>query len=309
MGKGRIVNGNIREDLKFDNDNYYVRNFESLEKFYDFCETEIPPTKDGYVFSSHSKSYDAKKSKGTKDWEEAVNIARFGWHEGLKDLDYYEELADRDYSKREHSNLWDIELSTQGAYVDVEAYLTGQPECMCEFKSKEVNRFADIVVNSAYSCFVKKETVFNRGREIMKLVDVLEKNNIKTRIVLFNIISTSGINRGDKYISKIVAKEYNQMLDQDQLAFPLLHASFLRRYFFACIEQEEDIRGKFGVFGGYGYPCHISKLHKEIVAEKERNTHLFMFDDINHLDEQVKSVKESVINIISGKKEIINATI
>lgn len=309
MGKVRVVNGNIREDLKFNYDNYYVRNFESLEKFYDFCETEIPPTKNRHTWSSHSKSSDAVNSKGTKDWEEAVRLARFGWPEGLKDLDYYEELADRDYGKREYSNLWDIELSTQGAYVDVEAYLTGQPECMCEFKSKNVNKFADIIVNATYSCFVKKETVFNRGREIMKLVDALEKHNIKTRIVIFENVCAKGMNNGDRYIVKIVAKDYNQMLDQDQLAFPLLHASFLRRYCFACIEQEEDIRRKFGVFGGYGNPGHISKLPKEIVAENEQNTHLFMFDDINHLDREVKVVKESVINMITGKKEIANGTV
>ena len=99
MGKeSRVINGNIRSDLKIDRTKFYVRNFESLEKFYDFCETEITePEEKGYVWASHSERSRDKESRGTKNWEEAVRLARFGWPEGLIDLDYYEEMSARVY--------------------------------------------------------------------------------------------------------------------------------------------------------------------------------------------------------------------
>lgn len=287
--------GNYRIDKKFDV-NYYIRSFESLDEFYDIVCNE----KGLDDYASHNKDSDRERFTWTYNFDEAVELARNGWEEGLKDLDYYESMADKDYAIKSNDRMLDVELNTTGAYVDVGAYLQGQPECMCDFVTKRTNTFADILINVTTNCNVSTKTIFNRGREIMKLVDALEKAHIKTRIIFMMVECPDwSVNMGDRYIVKVVGKDYNQMLDQNRLIFALAHASFFRRFLFCCTEMEKDIREKFGCpYGGYGAPGNIQKLDERVWKSDFENTYTFLFDDINHADEDIESVKEKVREII-----------
>lgn len=286
-----LLLGNYRNHYQKDGNNYYLRDFK-LEEFYDF----VAQQKDDGKVASHKKD---EKFRGTKTFEEALKLAREGWKEGLDGLEYYEDIAYRDYAIKEANNMWDVSLNVSGAYVDIGSYLEGVPECMCDFVAKDINKFADVIINPSCSCWVKKETMFKRGREILKLIDVLEKNHIKTRVSTLNIFCTGDINEGDRYIVKVLIKDYNELLDQNRIVFPLCNVSFVRRFSFASLELEKDIRGDFGCpIGGYGCPGNIEKLPEEMWKSDYTNTHTFLFDDINRTEQDIKEVKKQVQNMV-----------
>lgn len=296
---GKMTNplqGNYRYDKVINGVNHYVREFDNLAQLYNLvCDSD-----DCSKYSSHTKGEEG--FYGTDTFDEAVKLARYGWEEGLKDLDYYEDMADKAYASKVNDNMWDVELSTTGSYVDVGTYLQGIPECMCDFVSKRTNTFADIIVNPTISCKVSKKTIMIRGREIMKLIDVLEKRHIKTRVVVMSVVCSRLMNTGDRWVVKVVAKDYNEMLDQNRLIFVLAHSSYPRRMMFVVQEKEKDIRGIFGCpSGGYGHPGNISKLPDEIWKPQFENTYTFLFDDVNHYDEEVKYVKKRVEEIVTGR--------
>lgn len=292
------LNGNYRQDKKIGNDMYYVREFANLDEFYNLvCDAQ-----GNDEYSSHREDDEDEPFHGTSTFDEAVKLARYGWEKGLKDLDYYEDMADKAYASKSNDNMWDVELSTTGSYVDVGAYLQGVPECMCDFVSKRTNTFADIIVNPTVSCWVKPVTIMNRGREIMKLVDALEKRHIKTRVVIISVVCSDNVNEGDRWITKVTAKDYNEMLDQNRLVFALAHAAYPRRMMFALQELEKDIRRDFGCpYGGYGRPGNVAKLPDEVWKPQFENTYTFVFDDVNHYKEDVKDVKNRVEKIVTGR--------
>ena len=272
---------------------YFVREFDSLDEFYNVaCKDEGLK---GYASHSESSSkYDFTK---THTFSDAVHLARYGWEEGLAKLDYYEEMADKDYASKVADNIWDVENQVTGSYVDVASYLQGIPECMCDFVSKRTNNFADVIVNPTISAFVKADTIIKRGREIIKLVDALEKRHIKTRVSLIQVVKGW---EGNYYILHITCKDYNDLLDQNRLVFALAHPSMTRRIMFAMQEQETDIREDFGCpDGGYGRPGNIKNLAPEIWKSKYENTYTFIFDDVNHTEEDIDEVKKKVEEIVN----------
>lgn len=292
------LKGNYRMDKRIGGKDYYVREFYNLDTFYDVaCVDEGL-----WAYSSHKENSDKTKFTATETFADAVKLARNGWEEGLKKLDYYEEMSDKDYASKISDNTWDVEHQVTGSYVDVSAYLQGVPECMCDFVSKRTNSFADVVINPTISCWVKQQTIIDRGREIMKLVDALEKRHIKTRVSLIEVVKGE-YDWSKTYVNNIVCKDYCEVLDQNRLIFALAHPSMPRRLMFALQEQEVDINYDFGCpGGGYGVPGKIKDLPDEIWKEGLENTYTFLFDDINHTQEYVKEVKKRVEEIVRGNK-------
>lgn len=290
------IDGNYRMDKIIHNTLFAVREFDNLEEFYDVsCKDEGLEK-----YSSHGESSDKYDFTKTHNFADAVHLARYGWEEGLKKLDYYEEMADKDYASKIADNVWDVENQVTGSYVDVASYLQGIPECMCDFVSKRTNNFADVIVNPTISAFVKTGTIIKRGREIIKLVDALEKRHIKTRVSLIQVVKNAGGYDDGYYILHITCKDYNDLLDQNRLAFALAHPSMTRRIMFAMQEQETDIREQFGCpHGGYGRPGNIKYLPPEIWKSKYENTYTFIFDDVNHTEKDIDEVKKKVEEIVS----------
>lgn len=293
------IQGNYRMDKRIGNADYYVREFYNLDTFYDVVCTDEGISN----YNSHRVSKDREKFTGTHTFYEAVKLARYGWEDGLKKLEYYEEMADKDYASKVADNVWDVENQVTGSYVDVGAYLQGVPECMCDFVSKRTNTFADVLVNPSISCWVKGKTIIDRGREIMKLVDALEKRHIKTRVCLMFVVKGEFNDDSKFYVVNIVCKDYCELLDQNRLIFALAHPSMVRRLLFSMMEQEKDIGEDFGCpCGGYGIPGNIKNLPEEIWKEGLENTYTFIFDDINHTAEDVKEVKKRVEEIVRGDR-------
>lgn len=194
---------------------------------------------------------------GTATFEDAMRLAKEGWPEGMARV------------KEMTESLWkvigqqmtrvDVDYDVAGSFADVDRFLTGEPENMVLFVEDENVRGRGKVVkiwaNMAASCGVSTETIFCRGAAVVALVDALEKLGYSCEIVVASAIA--GRWRGDEDVLQydVCVRKAGEPLDLDRLAFALANAAWLRRLVFSAKEQEDEgIRRRFGIPGGYGYP-------------------------------------------------------
>ena len=272
-----------------------TRVFESLGEFYRYAiyDDSCPEnTNDNAKFSPSSRKCGSGWA-GTDTWEEAVDLATNGWTDGLREL-RYKINSDNKFIKG-ISNRFKMRSDVTGSFVDVDAYIRGEPECMMEFEMRTEPRFATIFVSGVASSCVGAEEILNRGRKILEVVDALEQNNIRTRIV--QIIASEKDDNQDRLI--ITCKDYQQRLDMESLNFALCNAAQLRRFAFAAWERaprewREKVGFHQGLFAGYGRPIDgIKKVIKDMAPTDNEPYIVFdagVADHYEKIDEQVEQL-------------------
>lgn len=210
---------------------------------------------------------------GTENFDQAMNMARYGWTEKLDKIRKLETEIPQIYKT---IPIPETKFSVAGNSVDVGRYLMGVPDCMRQTRRRIseytdiTHKYVKIVVNVAVSWTLGEDDIFNRGKNIATVINALESNNIHTKLVLMNQVYKDETEEQKKskgqspdaprYTTFITLKDYKDNFYLEKLMFPLAHRSFLRRLVFASKEREsEAIRQKFGFHkdGGYGIPGDI----------------------------------------------------
>lgn len=284
---------------------YFVSDFDSLEEFYDFVDRYEKKYCIGKSSHNHKIEFN-----GTRNFEEARKLARVtGDLDSLKMLNFDDELELRKFAKGLSLEGLDVSLQTSGSYVDIDAYIQGQPECMAEFTESYIPKFCDIMINIAQSCGISKNTIKQRGITLFRLIDALERARIRTRIQLVWPLSvTYKDDDCNMSILRVVCKDYGQVLNKEQLSFAICHASFMRRFCFCHSEitsgfcSEGDNKTKkhlleciLGVNEGYGCPNLIKHIPDKIWKPKN-NSHIFLLDDVNVSD--LEQLEQEVLKLI-----------
>lgn len=207
---------------------------------------------------------------GTKDFASAIHQAKYGWPEGLRQI---QKLADsiKTLVAAKATLKSDTFYSTSGACVDVGRYLSGEPEDMLEFEMTESagKKIFTVTLNVAASACVHADTLYNRGAAVIALVDLLEKAGYSCEIMAVDPRERNG----KLCVVRVPVKVAGQHLDQDRLAFAVASPSFLRRLLFSCNEREDmAVINEFGFHngGGYGMPSNLPNS----VTEAERGVYL-----------------------------------
>lgn len=187
----------------------------------------------GSKAASYGRSTRKEKSVsfyGTTTWEEAVALAEDGWSEGREMVGQILtniEAAQHDVSRP--ICHWDV----TGDFVDVGAYVSGEPECMVSWQAQpESKRIARILVNLSASGSVSCETLRWRGATVLALIDRLENADVRCEVDI-------GLcNKEDGKYWTICAnvKRADEPLHIDRLAFHLAHPSSLRRIMWSFAE-------------------------------------------------------------------------
>jgi hypothetical protein len=210
---------------------------------------------------------------GTENFDQAMNMARYGWTEKLDKIRKLETEIPQIYKT---VPIPETKFSVAGNSVDVGRYLMGVPDCMRQTRRRIseytdiTHKYVKIVVNVAVSWTLGEDDIFNRGKNIATVINALESNNIHTKLILMNQVykdeteeqkkSKCQSSDAPRYTTFIILKDYKDNFYLEKLMFPLAHRSFLRRLVFASKEREsEAIRQKFGFHkdGGYGIPGDI----------------------------------------------------
>ena len=193
---------------------------------------------------------------GTRSFEEAVVIASRGWPEGR---DRAEIIRARIEARLlGEIPIPEVQYDVTGDCLDIGRLVNGEPENFMTLVDSGLRReswcprILKITINVSVSSYVEAETIFIRGAALLAVVDVLERHGIRCEIDIVN-----GVN--ENAFTYIRAKDAQDTLELDKLAFLFCHPSTLRRLIWSIREgfgtRERAANGITN--DGYGSPCEI----------------------------------------------------
>lgn len=237
MAKNRVES---KEDLVLIPDDNGT--FDSFDGFIDFVDglDDNEPWNADYDGYRSSKKGDFDFCK-TASWADAINLARYGWHEGLEKITQATPmLPQRDSIALRHS--------VTGILPNVPAYCAGIPESMyAVYKQKRHTSAVKIYVNLTYAWMCEENQIVTHGASILSFVNALEQQNISCEVIGYVEVynNTTSAKSGNLARLEIALKTAGQPLDSDRFAFCLMHPSFLRRLFFRWLERPLYDHGDF----------------------------------------------------------------
>ena len=227
--------------------------FYSYDQWLTHCAN---PTPAGFAGSPASRESGSDWT-GTKNFQAAMDLARKGWAEGLEKIKAMSEEIWKVVGQEIKKQTFQYDVC--GDVVDVDRYLSGEPENMIQFTEEQAvghGKVIKIWVNTVASAGVTTETMFYRGAAVVALVDALEKLGFSCEVATIDAISERWT--GDKNVLRynVTLRSAGEALDLDRLAFALANASWFRRLIFSAMEQESPaLRRQFRIgTGSYGCP-------------------------------------------------------
>lgn len=145
----------------------------------------------------------------------------------------------------------ELEWGVQGDFLDVGRFLEGEPECFGSLtngnpRSKRVQ----ITLNNTWASVVNKKTILYRSKRLLRLVDWLEGQGVRTSIVS---ISSSQVEH-----LEIIVKRFDEPLSITDLAI-VAHSDFLRRIIFRFDEYSKTWKEYYGSARVLGQKYDASK--------------------------------------------------
>lgn len=229
---------------------------------------------------------------GTKTFKDAMNLMRYGWPEGLKDMSSTLKNITKIINPR---MCQDNYLDVAGAYPHVPAACAGEINNMVNFTHNSVKQkpIIKLLVNTTTSGSTDKIQITNRGAAILSYVDILEQSGNPMEIELYDL----GLAGNKLYCSRLIIKHAGQLLDIDRLAFCLSHPSYLRRIGFRLRELHADLQSSFQ--GGYG---SMKDFDKEDLDKLNLGLHVhfpFLSGGYCNLKDSITAVKRTIISQIT----------
>jgi hypothetical protein len=206
---------------------------------------------------------------GCENLKEACDLATHGWDAVRPEVDNL--LADLEPRLADaFGEYYVTRHDVAGSFVDVGAYVTGEPECMVEFvpePDSRMGRVIKIAVAGTASASISPEHIRLRGVAVLALVDVIHKMGLG--IELWWDSTIEGNDRTD-HSTAVKLHDSAEPLDINTVMFALAHPSMLRRLQFSVQEQSKTAKAQ-GVGGGYGYPSSMGIVRHDkfdVVVEK-----------------------------------------
>lgn len=234
-----------------------LETYDSLEDYINAADDQDEPKSSWKERSSRDTG--KEEWSGTKNFEEAIEIARSGWPEGVVKLeqivDAYNKLSKWTVDKTRH-------LDVGGTYPNVPVYLGGDPACM--FNDGDLNKgikpVMHIVVNRGYSWLVPIQRVFNFGAAIMVCIDQIE--TIGTRVELDVATANIGdlfgpVTERPVWTTMTTVKKAQEYIEKNRMAYALAHPGYSRNLKYSILEQIDKYEEPF--HWGYGKPITLPK--------------------------------------------------
>lgn len=247
----------VKETTKtYDKTTTYIREFDSLNNFYEYITT-TPLNK---VFCwSLSSTAGSKKFTGTESFEEAVNLFKNGWDDMAKKLTKKLKVTQNQTMCSEvQKTVYDI----VGFQCSVPRYLQGIPTSMVNKKLVPIKqKVVTLNKDFTYNAMTSTEDIIEASIKTLEVVKRIEAQGVRVNLnVIFGI--TAGNTRE---IVKIRIKSANERVNISKLAFPLVHPSMFRRLGFRYIEVAPTITNSYKF--GYGKPLDGSQLKQYCEGE------------------------------------------
>lgn len=244
------------------NNNIIQRTFKNFDQALDIAKIEYNYEECG---ANISRSLYNDTRVGTKNFNEALNLAYNGWKEGLeiihKNFSKYRDIF-ADLLPQQDVRV-DQVFDTYGEDVNIDRFIQGEPENMLTFKpSSELikitsgNKLQRLVIQSVASSDINPESIALNGSLLTILVEQYELHGFRTEIINRYTVQKS---YGGKILNiDITIKNFDESPDFSKISFVLAHPSMLRRIILAIMEHEPlQTRKEFNIIknGNYSYAC------------------------------------------------------
>jgi hypothetical protein len=189
-------------------------------------------------------------------YNDAVEMAASGgyWKEGAQNLQKLS--ANPVFNTDRYTVTESLELDVMGGAIDVGEYLNGAPDCFMRIEEHTPNKkVIRVALDTTSSGTVSAQSIVNRGRAVLAVVDILEAQGISVELnaVVSNADGT-GADQHKIYMATCI-KKADQQWCAATVAFPLTHPAYPRRLGFRFAESTpSEIATQITGDHSYGYP-------------------------------------------------------
>ena len=221
----------------------YSANFQNLYSLYDYLKSD-PDTNDS-IFSI-LQSEENPESQSGKPYKEA-----------LEDLIKHDDTQYEEFLKIEgsingaikaESKSYQTVMSVQGGYLNVPAYVAGDPLCYERVERIKKPRFIKMHVLISYNGLTKPSQVINRAIIIANIIKALESAGYSVDLNAFELSQLYN----ELECTRINIKKHGESMRMTDLYKVLCHIEFFRRLIFRVIETL-DVKECWNQ--GYGRKC------------------------------------------------------
>ena len=249
----------------------WIMEFKSINELINYLK-ETPENnlfRDRSILCSKDVSDYTEMFTGTRSLEEAFELLSGGWKTEAINLNKSFQVTKKDVKvEQQLKSVLDI----VGFQPVVPLYLTGCPMNMVN--KKPVNIKSKIVTINYLKCIsftVDKDKQYKESLKTLQLIKAIEDKGYRTNL---NMVISSG-----EVALRVRLKSANERLNISKLAFPMLHASMIRRIFFRFIEvcplYQNDL-----ITRGYGYVLNSSKIEKALKKIETRGSKEITLDNL-----------------------------
>lgn len=281
---------------------YYHWDFEDIHEYLDVA-SHINPERITYASTGlKEQGYDEIEREsftGTKSLEQAVDLARYGWKQGLavaKDIEKDFKISFDDLLPQQEL-VKNIIYREEGEIFHPDKFFSGDPEHMGKFVEDETskvklgNKFQRLVINGTIGFSVNIKTIFYTGVIYSRLINALELHGFNVELILRYSLLSNKSNLAT--VGDVTLKRFVEIIDEDKMIFYIANPSNLRRLFFSVCEhlpkQTQQLLG-----ANYGY---VTEYTTDLEQTYGEDGTIFLPSINNNLP------KEQILKIVRDKVE------
>jgi hypothetical protein len=269
----------------------HVESNYTYSEFLEISENGIPSTSLG----RDSRKTGNRSFYNSDTFEEALNLAKFGWKDSFKMVELSKNLSDLiPVSQFKETFVYDV----SGSYPDVGKYLTGEPENMVEFITEEDTKKISLVINASVSWQIDQKIQFNKGASVVSLINKLEDLGYRVSVDVLYCVTNRA--RSMRHDTKIRIKEYHEQVDIDRIAFIFCNVAFSRRVKFS-VNECSPIAKDMGYHSnsGYGLVSEICETDQDIINSYDISLLKPLIPNTQNQFESLEKSSEYVVQIIN----------
>lgn len=221
------------------------------------------PNNEGMKYANSSET-SSEKFSGTKNLKQALDFLNNGWTEKLGEIK--KGLATKSSVKTtQNTNRRRPTTCIVGYAPCVPNAILGLPNSMIATENTPVKvKAVTIVYCPSVSAGWKAERLMKCGIEVLRIVNKLELDGVRVKLVVEGLCSDSG--NGTTAQCLVTVKDWRQPLDLAKIAFPIAHPSLLRRIMFKWLETVPDMNDKY-FSSGYGTPIPVRESYEDLKSQ------------------------------------------
>ena len=206
---------------------------------------------------NHSRKYRASLGFCPYSWADSISGLLSGWREGTQEI---QKIASQIHSAEGvYMGGHGIDYDVTGDFIDMGAYLAGEPECMGRIVPREIIKDeVHILVSVSFLALVGSDQIKTRGAAITALIEKLMENyEVK---LSFGLSSVNFNDRGGKNIEIVLNIDLQNEYSRDVIAFCAAHPGYLRRCLFSVMERDASLTHCNGYGRAREYGIKIKEL-------------------------------------------------